>query len=246
MLVCFSTLMLKKKKYLIPAIILVGLIIIAVIIIIFWGRGKNAVEPLKRIDVGSAQAQTYAADQAPVLRADDKVFGSVKAPLKIFVYEDYANLYSARLADILDKARTDFGSQIAIIVRPYFLKISPLAAPAAQAVLCAGEQGKWTEMRALLFAQTKTERLTLANFGAYAKQIGLNEANFGICLTNSQKSEKIEQSVQEASHYNVLGAPTMFVGTEMILGARPYEDYVDSNNDKIEGLKNVISRLSNK
>lgn len=238
--------MLKNKKYLFLVLALVILIIVAVIIIIFHGRGKSGTEPLKRMDIGAAQAQTYASGQAPVLKTDDKIFGSTKAPLKIFVYEDYSDLYSAQLAVNLEKALADFGAQLAIVVRPYVLKTSPLSVPAAQAVLCAGEEGKWIPMRALLFVQAKTNRLALANFGAYAKQIGLNETSFGTCLTNSQKSEKIEQSTQEAGQYNVLGAPTMFVGSEMILGARPYENYTDSNGDKIEGLKNVISRLVNK
>jgi protein-disulfide isomerase len=238
--------MLKNKKYLLWSAIAVLIILAMIIFILLRPKAERAGQPLKNLDIGSAQAQTYAAGQVPSLAKDDKIFGSTKAPLKIFVYEDYSDLYSARLADNLDKARADFGEQLAIIVRPYVLKSSPLAVPAAQAVLCAGEQEKWMEMRALLFAQAKNNRLALANFGAYAQQIGLDETAFGTCLTNQEKSEKIEQAVQAAGQYNILGAPTMFVGSEMILGARPYENYTDSNKDQIEGLKTVISRLINK
>jgi len=236
----------KGKKYLIP-----GLIILAILLIgsaIFFGRPKTPPTIVRQNDLGaaSAQAQTYAASQTPVLSAEDMIFGSPQAPLKIFVYEDYADLYSARLADNLDKVRADFGSQVAIVVRPYILKSSPLAEPAAQAVFCAGEQNKWAEMRALLFAQTKINHLSLASFPDYAQQIGLNQGDFQVCLTNSQKSKIIEQSAEAAAQYQVSGAPTIFVGSQIILGARPYEAYTDSNGDKIEGLKQVVANLVGK
>lgn len=235
--------MLKDKKYLGYLVIAILVVLALVVYVLLRQTTKDSGQPLQNLDIGAAQAQTYAASQVPTLEKEDNIFGSSRASLKIFVYEDYSDLYSARLADSLDKARADFGDELAVIVRPYISKISALSAPAAQAVSCAGEEGKWVEMRALLFAQSKTSRLALANFSAYAQQIGLDEGEFQICLTNREKSEKIEQAAQEAAQYGILGAPTIFVGSEMILGARPYENYVDSNGDQIEGLKTVISRL---
>jgi len=101
---------------------------------------------------------------------------------------------------------------------------------------------KWVEMRALLFAQVKNKQLSLDNFSANAKQIGLDENEFNTCLTNPEKSRTIEKSQEDSKTYSITGAPTMFVGDELVIGARPYDDYVDSNGDKIEGLKNLINR----
>ncbi|EKE14521.1 MAG: DsbA oxidoreductase [uncultured bacterium] len=178
----------------------------------------------------------------PSVKEDDKIFGSTEAAIKIFVYEDYTSIYSANLADTLDKIKADNGDQVAIIIRPYF-KSSSLAGQAQVAVDCAGEQGKWVEMRALLLAQTKVKQLSAANFSAYGEQVGLKADDFANCLTKSDKSVKIEQLVQEAEIYSVHGAPTLFIGEEVILGARPYEDFVDSNGDKIEGLRTVVGRM---
>ena len=188
------------------------------------------------------QAQSYAAAKTPVLRADDKVFGSPDAPLKVFVYEDYTSAYSAALADTLDKITAETGNKLALIVRPYILNNSLPAVTAAAAVDCAAQQAKWREMRALLFVRAKNQQAAPADLDSYVKQIGLNEAGFKTCLTNEEKSGKIEQSVTEAEAYAVQGAPTMFIGDEMILGARPYDNFVDSNGDNIEGLKTVIEK----
>jgi protein-disulfide isomerase len=228
----------KIYKYLVIA---VAIIIIVSIAIISRPKKVGTLNSPLATGINEAQAQIFASNKYPEIKDGDKMFGNAAAPLQIFVYEDYTNIYSAKLADTLDRIGAEFGDKVAIIIRPYF-KNSLLASQAQTAVDCAGEQGKWIEMRALLFAQTKNNQLSAANFSAYAEQIGLNGSDFSGCLTKSQKSVKIEQSVQEAGNY-VQGTPTIFVGSDMILGARPYEDFTDSNGDKIEGLKTVVERM---
>jgi len=230
----------KIYKYLIIALAVLAIVVIALI-----SRPKEVGtlnSPLAGTGINEARAQSFSCAKCPVLGEDDKVFGSAVAPLKIFVYEDYTNILSAKLADTLDQIRAESGDKLALIIRPYF-KNSSLADQAQTAVDCAGEQGKWVEMRALLFAQAKNKQLSAGSFSAYAEQISLNAGDFTSCLTKNQKSVKIEQLIQEAETYKVQGTPTMFVGEEVILGARPYEDFTDSNNDKIEGLKTLVERI---
>lgn len=229
----------NKKFLIISAISLV--IVIIIIAVVFAKKSASVISGNKSqttVSLSNVQAQSYAANQVPVWRSADKAFGSADAKLKIFVYEDYTNIYSAELADTLNKIITEFGGQVAIITRPYF-KNSSLAAAAATAIDCAGAQKKWAEMRAVLFARVKSGRFMTADFSADAQQIGLDLSSFNNCLTNNQKSGKIEQDPVATT---IQGAPTMFVGNEMILGARPYDNYVDSNGDKIEGLKQVVAR----
>jgi len=197
-------------------------------------------EPVNTLS--DAQEQSYVAKTVPALTENDKVFGSIKAPLMIFVYEDYTSPYSAVLADTLDRINAETAGKSAVVVRPYVVKNSSLALQAALAVDCAAEQDKWKEMRALLFNKAKNQQLINDSFLSYAKQINLDEEKFQTCLTNLVKSGKIEQLALEAQGYGVQGTPTMFIGEEMILGARPYDDFEDSNGDKIEGLKALISK----
>lgn len=232
-----------NKKYLIIGV--VGLLLVISLILGFKNFKNNNRDERQLVSLDTvikdAQAQSYAASASPTLKDGDKIFGSAKSELKIFVYEDYTNYYCSKLADTLDRIQAEFGDKVAIIVRPYVLKNSPSSLQAAVAVDCAGEQDKWIAMRALLFAAAKNKQVAVVNFEDYGQQIGLNEEKFAECLTKVQKSEKIEKSTAEALNYKVQGAPTMFMGSEMILGARPYEDYIDSNGDKIQGLKTLIT-----
>ena len=236
----------KNKKYYWPAF---AAILIIIVLVITWRVGRHTTEvdtvQVENVSGTGTQTQSYLVAQEPLINSEDKIFGSEKAPLKIFVYEDYTNSYSAVLADTLDKIQAESGNKLALVVRPFVLENSPLGTLAATAVDCAAAQGKWREMRALLFVKAKNMQAANADFDSYAQQIGLNQTDFQSCLTNKEKSGRIEKVVAEAKNYSVQGAPTMFVGEDLILGARPYDDFTDSNGDKIEGLKNVIARKLN-
>jgi len=232
----------KTIKYFLIALVIILLIIL---LVIFSSGPQSASLPQTNQLSTEAQVQSYAPEKVPSWEKDDFIFGSVDAPLKIFVYEDYSNIYSAQLADTLEKIRQEAGDKVAIIVRPYMIGDSVLSQNSALAMICAGEN-KWTKMRALLFSQIKNKQLVSKDFSLEIDQLKLNEKDFQACLTNLEKSERIEQVKKTAQQYGVLGAPTIFIGDEMILGARPYEDYIDSNGDTIEGLKTVVDRkLSN-
>ena len=230
----------NKKQYL---FVIAIIILIAAVVLAFSSKQKDKTsEVLPETAVAGAAAQTYAVADVPSLRDGDRFFGPAKAPLKIFVYEDYADPYSARLADTLDRLNADFNGRVVIIVRPFIAKSSALSSVAVGALGCASQQGKWKEMRALLFAQVKNNLLAPANFNAYARQIGLDENKFSACLTAAPKSGIMDEIFADQASYGLLGAPTLFVGEEMIPGARPYEDYTDSNGERIEGLRSVVSR----
>ncbi len=232
----------KFKKIIIPVAIIVVIIILAFIFLRPRNISLNSkTNNLENLGASEAKAQSYAASKTPSLNNDDMILGAEDAALKIFVYEDNASLYSAQLADTLDKLLIDQPSKLAIIIRPFLTKNSTITKEAALAVECAGAE-KWTAMRALLFTKVKNNSLSFSEFGNYAKELGIDEKTFAACLTNQAKSAKIEKLSAEAESYNVLGAPTIFIGDEMILGARPYEDYTDSNGDNIEGLKTVIDK----
>jgi len=232
----------NKKVVIILAIILLAAIILAISNLI---KNKNNNQPVTaKVNVlaGDVKEQAYTASKIPTLKDDDKMFGSKNAPVKIFVYEDSASVYSAKFADTLDKIYADEPNNVAIVVRPFVSENSSDSKEGALAIECAGDQDKWTAMRALIFAKTKNEELNVEELNEYAQQIGLDVNMFSVCLTNQVKSAKIEGLSSEAVSYDVIGAPTIFIGDEMILGARPYEDYVDSNGENVDGLKTIIAR----
>jgi len=237
----------KKIKNLKTILIIVAfaLLIIFLSLLIIKIRNNKTHSEEKNLESyapGAPMAQVYSAALNPVLKNDDMTLGSGKAKVIIFVYEDASNIYSAKLADTLERIYSEHKNDVAIVIRPFLTNKSSFSRDAALAIECAGDQNKWQEMRALLFSQVKNESLNLTDLTPYIDQLSLDKDTFSICLTNKDKSEKIEKLSSEASSYSVLGAPTMFINNEIVLGARPYDDYTDSNGDKIEGLNNLVLR----
>ena len=71
----------------------------------------------------------------------------------------------------------------------------------------------------------------------------ISKEDFADCLAGLPSLEKSAKLSESAKDYAVIGAPTIFINDSLIVGARPYEDYVDSNGDKVDGLKTIIERI---
>ncbi len=237
--------MLKTVK---PAIYLavIILIIAAVGLALIASRTKSPA-PARQAQnfqpIEGAQANSYEAVAGiGDVKSGDLVIGSEQATLKILVYEDYANVFSAELAATLEQLVSEYDGKIALIVRPFVLLGSSDSQAAAKAFLCSQENGKGQAARERLFELINNGGLSEGWEMALAKDLKINEGKFAACLTNQDKSVKLEEATQEARRNLVLGAPTMLVGDELILGARPYADFIDSNGDAVEGLKTVVAR----
>jgi protein-disulfide isomerase len=228
----------RNKIY---SVIAAVMVITAIILALVSYLHPTSIKPVNKAATVGMVEQSYAAVSVPHLEKGDRLFGSQDASLKIFVFEDYTNSYCAALDQTLQKIKSENGDKIAIVTRPFFTNpVTSLAAVAA--VTCAGQEGKWQEMRNLLLNKAKTKQPLTGDWSEYINQLQLNKDSFSACLTNEQKSGTIEQAVEAAKSYGVQGAPTIFIGDEMINGARPYDDFVDSNGDKIEGLKSLITK----
>jgi len=229
-----------KKSYILGgAVILILLFIGLLIVKMAWRDNPEKANT----DLGAAaKADSFAPSNMPTISVDEKIIGNFKAPIKILVYEDYSDIFSADNAEVLKKVETEFGNQVVIIVRPFALREKPAGIESAMAVECAFEQGKWQEMRTNIFAAVKTNSLSSELIKSSAIQIGLDETEFNNCLTDTEKQGIMLRVTSDAKQFSVYGTPTTFVNNELIVGARPYEDYLDEFDKKVEGFKSLVTR----
>jgi protein-disulfide isomerase len=110
------------------------------------------------------------------------------------------------------------------------LDIHPNARPAAVAVRCAGEQGKFWEMRHLVTVNAQT--LGREKYVEIAKGLGLDTAKLDQCIDGrDQYKGDIDRDMAAGIHLGVNGTPTFFVGrtapdaieAQRIVGAQPYQ-----------------------
>lgn len=230
----------KKKSLIWGVVIFLALLLIVLLVV-----KSFVVDPSAEVStlVPTAKAEVYTPTSLPTISADEKVIGKVDAPVKILVYEDYADTFSANLANTMESIRADFGSKVVMAFRPYVLKGNSASLEAAMAINCVAEEGgDWAAMRQTVFQAVGQNNLSLEKIGAKAEEQGLDKAKFAACLTSLEKQGIMLKVAEDAQNFSVFGAPTIFVNGELVVGARPYDDYLNEKGETVEGLKSLVSR----
>jgi protein-disulfide isomerase len=232
--------------------------LILVIIIGYWysrtanklqtaGPSKNkavdAVEEIKALNRDAIDtAQTAPARPVRPVDETDHVWGDIKAPVQFIVYDDFECPFCAEFYVTLKQVKEHFGDQVVIAFRHYPLTIHPLAVPAALAVECAAEQGKFWEMYDKLFTANLANKFTPLEFQNAAAELDLDAPKFNQCLETEKYLEKVQMQMLEGRNYDVIGAPGNFINSIPWPGAVPFEDFTDSAGNAREGLKTIIER----
>ena len=119
----------------------------------------------------------------------------------------------------------------------YVVRDFPLASmhnnafKAAEAAHCAGEQGKYWEMHARLFANQRA--LGLGDLLSHAQALRLDMPGFQQCLESGRYAGAIRKVMADGQQAGVTGTPTFFLGVtepngsqvkvlRVITGAQPY------------------------
>ena len=106
------------------------------------------------------------------------------------------------------------------------MSIHPNARPAANAARCAQDQGKFWEMKDLLFEQQaswKNSRNSNEDFKAYASRLGLDVERFTTCLDGRTFDDRVMETYEEGVRNGVDRTPTVFIGDERRFGMTPAE-----------------------
>lgn len=172
----------------------------------------------------------------------DVFLGEKDAEIEIIVYEDLSSYYSAEFNKTIDLIKQDFGDKVVIVFRPYASKMFPLSMTTNLWAQCAMDQGKFFEARSILLEKVEDETLSEEYFSAYAEEVNLDLNSLEQCVKEGRHLAKLEDLRKEAEEFDVYGAPTVFVNKEMVIGARSFEDVISGDGQKLEGMKNIISR----
>lgn len=174
--------------------------------------------------------------QAPdpvTINLDDAAvaYGDPNAPVTIVEYTDYQCPFCARHAQqtlpaILNQMVES--GQVYYLIKDFPLEqIHPQAMEAAVAARCAGEQGYYSEMHDILFAeqnelQSQADDLTTF-FTGIATELGLDGVAFSSCLESGRYNEIIQANLDEGSSFGVNGTPAFFINGYPVSGAQPYD-----------------------
>ena len=154
-------------------------------------------------------------------------------PIKIIIYTDFQcgaceKLHSEIEPELRERYVATGKAQIEIRLLG---TISIDSMRAAQAALCAGDQGRFLEYQNALFRAWREEDVAAYSVEALtrlAASLGLDEAAFTNCLNSEARRAEVEENMKMVQADGVRTLPAFLVGTYKIEGYRPLDTYTQA------------------
>src|SRR5260370_37773008 len=176
---------------------------------------RNLRQLLEELKVQAQRGPMQGAAQAKARINVDKAWhalGRNDAPVTVVEFTDlqcpYCKRSHAETFQKIKEAYIDTG-KVRFVSLDLPLGIHPYAFKAAEAVRCAGAQGKFWELRNALLA--KSVVLSEETIGASSEALGLEMTEFRTCLASERFKSEVDQDLATAAELQVRGTPTFLV-----------------------------------
>jgi protein-disulfide isomerase len=157
--------------------------------------------------------------------------GPANAPVTIVEFSDFQCPFCSRLTPTLAEVEKKYGNKVRLVFRQYPLPFHQNAQKAAEASLCAADQGKFWELHDAMFGNQA--ELGVDQLKAKAASLGLNADKFNKCLDSGEKNEAIQADIKAGSAAGVSGTPAMFINGRFINGAVPIDNITTVIDDEL-------------
>lgn len=165
---------------------------------------------------------------------DGRRIGPANAPVVLVEFADFECPACRVLETRIAEARRNIPEACAVVFRHFPLDIHPLAAAAAEASECAGEQGRFAEMHDSLFQQQNSFRA--GGWRAIAGGAGVADLDrFDRCMRDGTARAVIQRDVAMARQLRATGTPTILVNG-VRLGGTPSQAQLE------ELIRNALRR----
>jgi protein-disulfide isomerase len=148
---------------------------------------------------------------------DAPALGKKDAPITLVEFSDFQCPYCQRMAPVLKEVSQKYGDKVRIVYRQYPIpSLHPFALKAAEASLCANEQGKFWQIHDAMFEDQK--KLSVSDLKATAGRLGMDQKKFNTCLDTGRYAEQVQNDSKEAIRSGVSGTPAVFINGIVIDG----------------------------
>ncbi|MEN3335359.1 MAG: hypothetical protein V7641_4724 [Blastocatellia bacterium] len=203
-----------------------------------FDRYKAAVTEI----LSRAKIETFLSEPVPpasTINAEGPSKGPRDASVTIIEFSDFQCPYCKQAATNLKPLMQSYGSDVRFVFKQMPLPIHPDAFKAAQASVCAGEQGEFWEYHDILFSADDLSEQALKK---YASDLGLPSDEFNSCLASEASATVVRRNMQEARQADVQGTPTFFVNGKIIRGLKSLEDFKNVIDHTLKSRQQELKR----
>jgi protein-disulfide isomerase len=161
--------------------------------------------------------------------------GPADAAITLVEFSDYECPFCKSAEPILKQVRERYPTQLRVVTKNFPLDAHPKAKPAAEAAVCAAEQGKFWELHAKLFE--KAPQIDVAQLAPIAEEAGLDKGKFEECLTSHRSEPIVKADLDAGKEAGVSGTPAFFVNGVPLAGGRSLNDFAKAVDAELERLK---------
>jgi len=194
------------------------LVILAVVVaggfFLLNARGKSETPELAPVNITDDAIEADASSGTPI--------GAEDAPAVIMEFSDFLCPHCRQFNALSGKLlRQNYVSTGQLRWISYDFPLWPESWAPAIAAHCAGRQGKYFEMKDLLFARVdswRTESNPNGKFEDYAKDLGLDASAFRECVESQETLSEVRATRAFGDKLGVGSTPTLFFNGEPVSG----------------------------
>lgn len=157
--------------------------------------------------------------------------GDPNAPVKIIEYSDFQCPFCRNFwRDTEEQLINEYvkTGKVYFEYRSVGQFIGPESVRSAEAAYCAGDQGKFWDMHDTIFANQGVAEnggaFNDANLNAFARNIGLDMAQFAACF-GGKYSSRVAQDKVDATAAGIKSTPSFVINGKLVLGALPFAQF---------------------
>jgi protein-disulfide isomerase len=182
-------------------------------------KAQELVEKLK----SDAKVQVLLPEPRRKVEAKGPARGPENAPVTIVEFSDFQCPFCSKAHDTVEEVMQAYAGKVRLYFRHYPLPNHPQAPKAAEAAMCANEQGKFWEYHDALFKNQRA--LEPTQLKEYATSVGLDAAKFTECLDSGKHAAAVQEDMQAGSRSGVQGTPAFFINGIFLNGAQPLSEF---------------------
>ena len=174
------------------------------------------------------------------VRPDDPMRGRADALVTLVVFSEFQCPFCKRLDPTLEALRADYkASELRIVFKNNPLPFHERADEAAQAALCAHDQGRYSQMHEQLYANQRA--LEDQDLESYARRSGVSIRPWRKCMQSGRHVDRIAADVELAAAVTARGTPNTYVNGRKLAGAKPKEEFHAIIKEELEKARQLVA-----